>query len=51
MVTWKLTGERMPRTQEEWVQEFTLYQQYPEYKLWVFLKSLQTQKLKPPLHP
>ncbi|KAH8290224.1 hypothetical protein KR054_001128 [Drosophila jambulina] len=33
MVTWKLTGERMPRTQEEWVQEFTKYQQYPEYKL------------------
>ncbi|XP_017070445.1 cytochrome c oxidase assembly protein COX15 homolog [Drosophila eugracilis] len=33
MVTWKLTGERMPRTQEEWLQEFTLYQQYPEYKL------------------
>ncbi|SPP73184.1 cytochrome c oxidase assembly protein COX15 homolog [Drosophila guanche] len=33
MVTWKLTGERMPRTQEDWVQEFTKYQQYPEYKL------------------
>ncbi|KAH8322591.1 hypothetical protein KR074_009440 [Drosophila pseudoananassae] len=33
MVTWKLTGERMPRTQEEWIQEFSNYQQYPEYKL------------------
>ncbi|KAH8401352.1 hypothetical protein KR009_004860 [Drosophila setifemur] len=33
MVTWKLTGESMPRTQDEWEQEFSKYQQYPEYKL------------------
>lgn len=33
MVTWKLTGERMPKTQEEWIEEFSKYQQYPEYKL------------------
>ncbi|KAH8272832.1 hypothetical protein KR018_002001 [Drosophila ironensis] len=33
MVSWKLTGERMPRSQAEWVEEFSKYQQYPEYKL------------------
>ncbi|KAM3955899.1 LOW QUALITY PROTEIN: heme A synthase COX15 [Aphomia sociella] len=32
MVTWKLLGEKMPRTEEEWQQEFEKYQQYPEYK-------------------
>ncbi|KAL9919775.1 heme A synthase COX15 [Glossina fuscipes fuscipes] len=33
MVTWKLTGEKMPRTAEEWEKEFRLYQQYPEFKM------------------
>lgn len=32
MVTWKLLGERMPRTQLEWEEEFAKYQQYPEFK-------------------
>ncbi|XP_050293957.1 cytochrome c oxidase assembly protein COX15 homolog [Anthonomus grandis grandis] len=33
MVTWKLLGEKMPRTQQEWEEEFLKYQQYPEFKL------------------
>ncbi|XP_059057500.1 cytochrome c oxidase assembly protein COX15 homolog [Achroia grisella] len=32
MVTWKLLGEKMPRTEEEWQREFQKYQQYPEFK-------------------
>lgn len=32
MVTWKLFGERMPRTEEEWLTEFKKYQEYPEFK-------------------
>lgn len=35
MVTWKLLGEKMPRTQQEWEEEFAKYQQYPEFKLYV----------------
>ncbi|XP_032516942.2 cytochrome c oxidase assembly protein COX15 homolog isoform X2 [Danaus plexippus] len=31
MVTWKLLGEKLPRTDEEWETEFKKYQQYPEY--------------------
>ncbi|ENN72593.1 hypothetical protein YQE_10694, partial [Dendroctonus ponderosae] len=33
MVTWKLLGEKMPRTDQEWETEFAKYQQYPEFKL------------------
>lgn len=33
MVTWKLLGEKLPRSTEEWSEEFQRYQQYPEYKL------------------
>ncbi|XP_041767364.1 cytochrome c oxidase assembly protein COX15 homolog [Anopheles merus] len=33
MVTWKLLGEQMPRTDAEWQQEFDRYQQFPEFKL------------------
>ncbi|CAG9766770.1 unnamed protein product [Ceutorhynchus assimilis] len=33
MVTWKLLGEKMPRTQQEWEEEFAKYQQYPEFKI------------------
>ncbi|EDW74767.1 uncharacterized protein Dwil_GK15851 [Drosophila willistoni] len=33
MVSWKLTGERLPRSQQEWADEFSKYQQYPEFKL------------------
>lgn len=33
MVTWKLLGENMPRTEEEWKTEFEKYQQYPEFKM------------------
>ncbi|XP_038214183.1 cytochrome c oxidase assembly protein COX15 homolog [Zerene cesonia] len=32
MVTWKLLGEKLPRTEEEWQQEFEIYKQFPEYK-------------------
>ncbi|KAH9633820.1 hypothetical protein HF086_005454 [Spodoptera exigua] len=31
MVTWKLLGEKMPRSEEEWQQEFEKYKQYPEF--------------------
>lgn len=33
MVTWKLLGERMPTTEEEWMAEFKKYQEYPEFKI------------------
>lgn len=33
MVTWKLLGEKMPRSHQEWVEEFERYQQFPEFKL------------------
>ncbi|XP_035898794.1 cytochrome c oxidase assembly protein COX15 homolog [Anopheles stephensi] len=33
MVTWKLLGEKMPRTEAEWREEFDRYQQFPEFKL------------------
>ncbi|XP_041979909.1 cytochrome c oxidase assembly protein COX15 homolog [Aricia agestis] len=32
MVTWKLLGEKLPTTEEEWKSEFERYQQFPEYK-------------------
>ncbi|KAK3922632.1 Cytochrome c oxidase assembly protein COX15-like protein [Frankliniella fusca] len=31
MVTWRLLGEKMPWTDEEWNVEFAKYQQYPEF--------------------
>lgn len=46
MVTWKLLGEKMPRTQQEWEEEFAKYQQYPEFKLYVL--EQHTQKLVKP---
>ncbi|KAJ9583855.1 hypothetical protein L9F63_021800, partial [Diploptera punctata] len=33
MVTWKLFGERLPRTEQEWLEEFEKYKQYPEFKI------------------
>ncbi|XP_017782208.1 PREDICTED: cytochrome c oxidase assembly protein COX15 homolog [Nicrophorus vespilloides] len=33
MVTWKLLGEKMPRTQEEWESEFRKYKEFPEFKI------------------
>lgn len=33
MVTWKLLGEKMPRTQKEWEEEFKRYQEFPEFKM------------------
>lgn len=33
MVTWKLLGEKLPRTEQEWQDEFKKYQQYPEFKM------------------
>lgn len=35
MVTWKLLGEKMPRSQQEWQEEFERYQQFPEFKMYV----------------
>ncbi|KAI4463227.1 cytochrome c oxidase assembly protein cox15 [Holotrichia oblita] len=35
MVTWKLLGEKMPTTDEEWITEFNKYKQYPEFKMQV----------------
>ncbi|XP_013147013.1 PREDICTED: cytochrome c oxidase assembly protein COX15 homolog [Papilio polytes] len=32
MVTWRLLGESLPTTQEQWEQEFEKYKQFPEYK-------------------
>ncbi|RVE49222.1 hypothetical protein evm_006114 [Chilo suppressalis] len=32
MVTWRLLGEKLPTTEEQWQQEFHKYQQYPEFK-------------------
>ncbi|KAI8422075.1 hypothetical protein MSG28_009965 [Choristoneura fumiferana] len=31
MVTWRLLGEKLPTTEEEWEREFSKYQQFPEY--------------------
>lgn len=33
MVTWKLLGEKFPRTQADWEEEFERYKQYPEFKM------------------
>ncbi|XP_055639669.1 cytochrome c oxidase assembly protein COX15 homolog [Toxorhynchites rutilus septentrionalis] len=33
MVTWKLLGEKMPRTSQEWEAEFKRYQQFPEFQI------------------
>lgn len=33
MVTWKLLGEQMPRTEAEWKTEFEKYKQFPEFKM------------------
>ncbi|EEZ97849.1 heme A synthase COX15 [Tribolium castaneum] len=33
MVTWKLLGEKMPRTEKEWQEEFEKYKQFPEFKI------------------
>lgn len=33
MVTWKLLGEKMPRSQADWEEEFSRYQQYPEFQM------------------
>ncbi|KAF7272489.1 hypothetical protein GWI33_014726 [Rhynchophorus ferrugineus] len=33
MVTWKLLGEKMPRTEQEWEEEFAKYKQYPEFRI------------------
>lgn len=33
MVTWKLLGENLPRTNEAWITEFEKYKQFPEYQM------------------
>ncbi|XP_018328270.1 cytochrome c oxidase assembly protein COX15 homolog [Agrilus planipennis] len=32
MVTWKFLGEKIPKSDEEWIVEFEKYKQYPEFK-------------------
>lgn len=34
MVTWKLLGEKRPRSEDEWKAEFEKYKQFPEYKMY-----------------
>lgn len=41
MVTWRLLGEKMPRTEEEWKAEFEKYQAFPEFKMYVISHVLQ----------
>lgn len=43
MVTWKMFGERMPKTDEEWLQEFENYKQFPEFKMLVSTNRLMFQ--------
>lgn len=31
MVKWKLLGEKLPRTEDEWKEEFETYKQFPEF--------------------
>ncbi|XP_017761845.1 PREDICTED: cytochrome c oxidase assembly protein COX15 homolog [Eufriesea mexicana] len=33
MVTWKLLGEKMPTTENQWHMEFEHYKQFPEYQI------------------
>lgn len=33
MVTWKLLGEKMPTSEDEWIAEFEKYKQFPEFKM------------------
>jgi heme a synthase len=33
MVKWKLLGEKPPRTEEDWIQEFETYKQFPEFQM------------------
>lgn len=33
MVTWKLLGENMPTSDDEWIAEFEKYKQFPEFKM------------------
>ncbi|XP_066598689.1 heme A synthase COX15 isoform X2 [Prorops nasuta] len=33
MVTWKLLGEKMPKNDIQWLEEFDRYKQFPEYKI------------------
>lgn len=33
MVKWKLLGEKPPRSEEDWIQEFETYKQFPEFKM------------------
>lgn len=35
MVTWKLFGEKLPITEEDWKNEFERYKQFPEFQQYV----------------
>jgi hypothetical protein len=40
MVDWSLLGSRPPSSQLEWQEYFEKYQQYPEYKMYIFCSEL-----------
>lgn len=33
MVTWKLLGEKLPTSPEQWESEFNRYKEFPEFKM------------------
>lgn len=33
MVTWKLLGEKLPRSEHAWIAEFEKYKQFPEFQM------------------
>ena len=37
MVSWKLLGEKIPQNEQDWMGEFAKYQQYPEFKMCVYM--------------
>lgn len=50
MVTWKLLGEKRPRSEAEWIEEFEKYQQFPEFKLWVIINRPSLSPFGRPLN-
>lgn len=40
MVTWRLLGEKMPVTPEQWKAEFDKYKKYPEFKMLVIRQMI-----------
>lgn len=51
MVTWKLLGEKMPRNETEWEEEFKKYQEFPEFKMLVFNEFYYIEFIQKLLYP